>query len=137
MRNDETVKTLFNIKGVMAWLCDETESQYPHSTKFARRLLLVLSCSYLTEFGFSDVNDLLSKKRNQLDITKRGDLRLKLNKLKPNIKYHCRSHEASGCRQQNFLGELVSDENFKGGQISYVIFCSVCAITSKNEGLAA
>ena len=24
MQNDESVKTLFNIKGVMSWLCDET-----------------------------------------------------------------------------------------------------------------
>ncbi|XP_038649261.1 E3 ubiquitin-protein transferase MAEA isoform X2 [Scyliorhinus canicula] len=32
IQNDESVKTLFNIKGAMAWLCDETETKYPNST---------------------------------------------------------------------------------------------------------
>ncbi|XP_038656942.1 zinc finger BED domain-containing protein 5-like [Scyliorhinus canicula] len=32
IQNDESVKTLFNIKGEMAWLCDETETKYPNST---------------------------------------------------------------------------------------------------------
>ena len=40
---------------------------------------------YLAECGFSAVNDLLLKKRNQLDINKwGGDLRLMLTKLVPN-----------------------------------------------------
>ncbi|GFU09758.1 SCAN domain-containing protein 3 [Trichonephila clavipes] len=42
------------------------------------------------------VNDLLSKKRNRLDIIKRGDLRLKLTKLEPDIKSPSRRHDASG-----------------------------------------
>ena len=33
MQNDESVKTLFNIKGAMAWLCKETELKYSNSTK--------------------------------------------------------------------------------------------------------
>ncbi|GFV62003.1 SCAN domaincontaining protein 3like [Trichonephila clavipes] len=32
MQNDESVKTMFNIKGVTVWLCDETKTKYPHST---------------------------------------------------------------------------------------------------------
>lgn len=96
MQNDESVKTLFNIKGAMAWLCDETETKYPNSTNFARKLLLPFPSSYLAECGFSAVNDLLLKKRNRLDITKRGDLRLKLTKLVPNIKSLCSRHEAQG-----------------------------------------
>ncbi|GFS82033.1 hypothetical protein TNCV_1790981 [Trichonephila clavipes] len=38
-----------------------------------------------SECGFSAVNDLLSKKGNRFDITKREDLRLKLTKLKPDV----------------------------------------------------
>ncbi|XP_038649260.1 E3 ubiquitin-protein transferase MAEA isoform X1 [Scyliorhinus canicula] len=95
IQNDESVKTLFNIKGAMAWLCDETETKYPNSTRFARKLLLTFP-SYLAECGFSAVNDLLLKKRNRLDITKQGDLRLKLTKLVPNIKSLCSRHEAQG-----------------------------------------
>lgn len=96
IQNDEPAKTLFNIKGAMAWLCDETETKYPNSTSFARKLLLPFPSSYLAECGFSAVNDLLLKKRNRLDITKRGDLRLKLTTLVPNIKSLCSRHEAQG-----------------------------------------
>ncbi|GFU50327.1 hypothetical protein TNCV_301601 [Trichonephila clavipes] len=42
------------------------------------------------ECGFSAVNDLLSKKRNRLDITKRGDLRFKPTNLEPDLKSLCR-----------------------------------------------
>ncbi|XP_071037114.1 protein FAM200C-like [Parasteatoda tepidariorum] len=62
MQNVKSVKTLFNIKGMMAWLCEETEIKYPNSTKCARKLLLPFPSSYLAEFGFSAVNDLLLKK---------------------------------------------------------------------------
>ncbi|GFW47116.1 uncharacterized protein TNCV_55691 [Trichonephila clavipes] len=95
MQNDESVKTLLNIKRVMILLWDETETKYPHSTKSARNLLLPFSSSYLAECCFRAVNDLLSKKRNLLDITKRGDLRLKLTKLEHDIKSLCRKHDAS------------------------------------------
>ena len=70
MQNDELVKTSFNIKGVMALPWDETENKYPHSSNFARKLLLPLPSSYLAECGLSAVNDLLLKKRNRLDINK-------------------------------------------------------------------
>ncbi|GFV37124.1 uncharacterized protein TNCV_3633921 [Trichonephila clavipes] len=55
----------------------------------ARKLLLPFPSSYLAECGFSAVNDLLLKKRNRLDIIKRGDLRLKLTKLEPDIRSLC------------------------------------------------
>ncbi|CAH2108909.1 unnamed protein product [Euphydryas editha] len=96
LQNDESVKTLFNIKGAMAWLCEETETKYPNATKYARKLLQPFPSSYLAECGFSAVNDLLIKKRNRLDITQRGDLRLKLSKLEPNIKSLCSKHQAQG-----------------------------------------
>ena len=40
MQNDESVKALFDMKGLMAWHCHETETKYPHSTNLARKLLL-------------------------------------------------------------------------------------------------
>ncbi|GFV82822.1 uncharacterized protein TNCV_4147901 [Trichonephila clavipes] len=86
LQNDDSVKILFSIKGAMAWLSEETEIKYPNSTKCAKKLLLPFPSSFLAECGFSAVNDLLIKKRNQLDLTQRGDLRLKLTKLEPNIK---------------------------------------------------
>ncbi|GFS50052.1 SCAN domain-containing protein 3, partial [Nephila pilipes] len=38
LQNDESVKTLFNIKGAMAWLCEGTEIKYPNATQCARKL---------------------------------------------------------------------------------------------------
>ncbi|CAI9720670.1 Hypothetical predicted protein [Octopus vulgaris] len=96
MQNDESMKTLFNIKGMMSWLCDEIETKYPNSTNFARKLLLPFRSSYLSKCGFSAVNDLLLKKRNRLDISKRGDTRLKLTKLVATIKSLNSRHEAQG-----------------------------------------
>ena len=40
MQNDESVKTLFNIKGSMAWFFKETKIKYPSTTECARKLLL-------------------------------------------------------------------------------------------------
>jgi hypothetical protein len=71
IQNDASMRTLFSIKRTMAWLCDETETKTPNSTSFARKLLLPFPTSYLVEFGFSAVNDLLLKKKNRLDITNR------------------------------------------------------------------
>ncbi|GFX07941.1 uncharacterized protein TNCV_4162101 [Trichonephila clavipes] len=70
LQNDDSVKTLFSIKGAIAWLCEETEIKYPNSPKCARKL--------------------------RLDITQRGDLRLKLTKLEPNIKSLCSKHQEQG-----------------------------------------
>ncbi|CAB4056960.1 unnamed protein product [Lepeophtheirus salmonis] len=58
------------------------------------------------ECGFSAVNDLLLKKRNQLDITKRGELRIKLTKLDPDIKSLCRRQDAQGYQQPTSLSGL-------------------------------
>lgn len=63
LHNDGSAKTLFNIKGAMAWLCEETEIKYPNSTKCIRK-----NC-YLFHFHFQLnvdlVNDLLVKKKNK------------------------------------------------------------------------
>ncbi|XP_036357568.1 MAM and LDL-receptor class A domain-containing protein 2-like [Octopus sinensis] len=56
MQNDESVKTLFNIKGVRSSLCNETETKYTNSASFTRKLLLPFPSSYLAEYGFSAKN---------------------------------------------------------------------------------
>ena len=80
----------------MMWLCEETQAKYRNTSSLAGRLLLPLPSSYLVECGFSAVNDLLLNKRNRLDITKRGDLRLKLTTCLPRIKSLCSRHHAQG-----------------------------------------
>ena len=97
LQNDDSMKALFKIKGTMMWLCEETQAKYPNKYSLARKLLLPFPSSYLVECGFSAVNDLLPKKRNRLDITKRGNLRLKLTKFRPLIKFICSRHQAQGC----------------------------------------
>ncbi|GFU22275.1 SCAN domain-containing protein 3 [Nephila pilipes] len=62
LKNDESVKNLFNIKGAMAWLCEGTEIKYPNATQCARKLLLPFPSSYLAECGFRAAKDLLMKK---------------------------------------------------------------------------
>ena len=64
IQNDEPVKSLFKIKGAMAWLRDETETKCPKSTSIARKLLLPFPSSYLVECSLSAVNDLLQKKKS-------------------------------------------------------------------------
>jgi hypothetical protein len=96
IENDVSVRTLFIIMGTMAWLCDETEMKYPNSTRFARKLMLPYPPSYIVECGFSTLNDFYWKKVNRLDITNRGNLRLKSTKLVPQIKTLCCRHQARG-----------------------------------------
>ena len=71
MQNDESVKTLFNINGSMAWFFEEIKIKFPSTTECARKLLLLFPSSYLDECGFSAITDLLLKNRNRLDITQR------------------------------------------------------------------
>ncbi|GFT61852.1 SCAN domaincontaining protein 3like [Nephila pilipes] len=73
MQNDASVKLYFNMKGVMAWLCEEDKIKYTNATKCARELLLPFPSSYLTECGFIAMSDLPLKRRNRLVITKWGD----------------------------------------------------------------
>ncbi|XP_029633744.1 SCAN domain-containing protein 3-like [Octopus sinensis] len=89
LQHDESVKTLFKLKGTKMWLYDEVERKYPKISTSARELLIPFPSSYLVECGFSAVDNLLEAKRNRLEITKRGDLRLKLTKLSPQIKNLC------------------------------------------------
>jgi len=56
--------------------------------------LIAFPSSYCVERGFSTVVNLLTKKRNRLEITNREDLRLNLTSLKPNIENLLSKHQA-------------------------------------------
>ena len=77
----------------MMWLSGECEKKYPCGSTLARQKLISFPSSYLVECGFSVVADLLNAERNQLEITKPGDLRLKLTKLETRIKHICNQHQ--------------------------------------------
>lgn len=46
-------------------------------------LLIPFPVSYLAESGFSAVNRIITKQRNRLNISERGDLRLFLTEIDP------------------------------------------------------
>nr|CAI5833414.1 unnamed protein product [Callosobruchus analis] len=58
----------------------------------ARKFLISFPSSYLVERGFSAVTSLLTKKGNRPDIISRGDLRLALTKLTPNVDHLLLKH---------------------------------------------
>ncbi|KFD46343.1 LOW QUALITY PROTEIN: hypothetical protein M514_12759 [Trichuris suis] len=58
---------------------------YPRLWATVRKYLISFPSSYLVERGFGVVTDLLTKKRNRLQVVNRGDLRLRLTNIEPNV----------------------------------------------------
>ena len=85
LQNDASAAVSLQVKRQFMWLDEDICEKYPTLTARARSLLLPFPTSYLVKCAFSCVTDLLTKKRGCLDITQRGDLRLKLTKLTPDI----------------------------------------------------
>lgn len=85
LSTNEELKVKFKRGYQTFWLQAEIPEKYPGLWRIARKLLIAFPSSYLVEKSFSVVTDLLTKKRSRLNITERGDLRLFLTKLKPNI----------------------------------------------------
>ncbi|CDW60306.1 hypothetical protein TTRE_0000867201 [Trichuris trichiura] len=67
------------------WLQQEIRQLYPRLWNVAKKFLIPFPSSYLVERGFSAVTDLLGKKRNRLQIVRRGDLRLLLTTIEPDV----------------------------------------------------
>jgi hypothetical protein len=57
-------------------------------------LLLSFPSTYLVEKGFSVVVQILTKQRNRLDICNKGDLRLALTNIEPDIATLATTHQA-------------------------------------------
>lgn len=75
------------------WLQKSIPVLYPRLWAIVQKLLIAFPSSYMAERGFSAVANLLSKKRNRLHITERGDLRLMLTKLEPDINNLLKLHQ--------------------------------------------
>lgn len=76
------------------WLQSTISRIYPGLWTVVQKLLIAFPSSYLVERGFSAVTNLITKKRNRLDIVKRGDLRLHLTNFEPNVKKLALDHQA-------------------------------------------
>ncbi|XP_026317857.1 SCAN domain-containing protein 3-like [Hyposmocoma kahamanoa] len=82
---NEELKVKFRKGYQKFWLQAEIPEKYPGLWEIAKKFLIAFPSSYLVERSFSAVTNLLTKKRSKLNITERGDLRLLLTKIKPNI----------------------------------------------------
>ena len=67
------------------WLQNKIKERYSHVWDWVKLFMVVFPSSYSVERAFSAVLTLLDSKRNRLEIVNRGDLKLFLTKLKPDI----------------------------------------------------
>ena len=95
-QQDPSASCIWKYKGQLTWLSEEMEDKYPQMCRVAQELLLPFPTSHLVECCFSAVADLMCKKQNRLNISTRGDLRLKLTSIKPRIDRLCEKQQAHG-----------------------------------------
>jgi len=81
--NEETKIDIKHNGYELFWLKQKTI--HPQLWKEVELLIMALPSTYLVEKGFSVVQLLLIKSRNKLEICERGDLRLMLTSIEPNI----------------------------------------------------
>jgi hypothetical protein len=76
------------------WYNVNTRDKYPKLATAAEPFILAFPSSHMVEAGFSHVSAVLSKQRNRLNLEERGDLRLKLTNIQPDVKALVRAHQA-------------------------------------------
>lgn len=96
LRNDASMKAIHSAKGQLMWLDTDVNEKYPKLATEAQQTLLPFPTTYIVECAFSAVADLLTKKRGALDISVRGDLRVKLTSFSPDFSAFVSQHEAHG-----------------------------------------
>lgn len=93
LTTNEELKIKFKNGYQEFWLQKIIQQLYPGLWSIVQRFLIAFPSSYLCERGFSAVATLLTKKRNRLHITDRGDLRLFLSKFEPDINKLVKNHQ--------------------------------------------
>lgn len=94
LATNEELKVKFRNGYQDFWLQKSISQLYPGLWEIVQKILIPFPSSYLAERGFSAVTNLLTKKRNRLHITERGDLRLLLTKLEPDIDNLLKLHQS-------------------------------------------
>uniref|UniRef100_A0A2S2Q2Q0 SCAN domain-containing protein 3 n=1 Tax=Sipha flava TaxID=143950 RepID=A0A2S2Q2Q0_9HEMI len=84
---NEELKLKFKEGYQVFWLQKQISLLYSGLWAVVQTFLIPLLSSYLVERGFSVVKNLLTKKRQRLKITNRGDLKMLLTKIEPNINH--------------------------------------------------
>jgi hypothetical protein len=90
---NEELKLKFKEGYQVFWLQKQIPILYPELWAVIQTFLIAFPSSYLVERGFSAVTNLLTKKRQRLQITNRGDLRMLLTKIEPNINELIAKHQ--------------------------------------------
>ena len=96
LQNDEIMRAKFKDGKYNVWKTNDVATKYPLLWDKAQLYVIAFPTSYLVESGFSHVSQLLSKARNRLDIVNRGDLRLSLTSMEPDIKKLAEQHQPQG-----------------------------------------
>lgn len=90
---NEELKPKFKLGYQAFWLQNEIRQLYPGLWCITEKLFVAFPSSYMVERGFSAVNNLATKSRNRLEIEKRGDLRIFLTKMAPDINKLIETHQ--------------------------------------------
>jgi zinc finger BED domain-containing protein 5/7/8/9 len=85
LQNDLELKPKFKKSYQDFWLQSTIPIRYPTLWTIVENLLIAFPTSYLVERGFSAVCRLLTKQRNRLQVDVRGDLRLLLTNITPDV----------------------------------------------------
>jgi hypothetical protein len=76
------------------WLQRQIPVLYPALWVASKKFFILFPSSYLAKRGFSVVSNLLTKIRNRLSIVERGDLRLLMTNIAPNMETIVSVHQA-------------------------------------------
>jgi len=91
---DIAAKVVFESRSLSDfWYNVNTRDKYSKLAAAAEPFLLAFPSSYMVHAGFSHVNAILSKQRNRLNLEERGDLRLKLTNIQPDVDALVRAHQ--------------------------------------------
>ena len=98
LQNDEDLKTKFKTFYQAFWVQTATRKRYPTLWKDIKLFFIAFPTSYLVERRFGAVSRFLTKQRKKLNITERGDLRLLLTYLNPDVDSLIAMHQAHPSR---------------------------------------
>ncbi|XP_076030400.1 protein FAM200C-like [Oratosquilla oratoria] len=96
LQSGHTAKARFKHGFWNSWTSKEIAVNSPLLWEKVELYIFAFPTTYLEESGFSKVSQLLSKARNHLEIIKRGDLRLCLTSMDPNIEELAKRHQTQG-----------------------------------------
>lgn len=95
LQSDTSARHQFSLFEKDFWMKNDLPNKYPTLWEQARTFFVAFPSTYLVECGFSKVAS-LTKTRSRLDVATRGDLRLSLSNLEPNIDQLAQKYQAQG-----------------------------------------